>query len=58
MLQLSSQKTVLVLMHMHSSHISVLRKPSGDGHMHISIAFNLCLSTGGELKFSVYVVTK
>jgi len=33
MLKLSSQKTVLVLMHIRSIHISVLRKPSGDGHM-------------------------
>jgi len=29
MLKLSSQKTVLALMHIRSNHISVLRKPSG-----------------------------
>jgi len=48
MLKLSSQKTFLVLMHIRSIQISVLRKPSGDGHVQKSIAFNLCLSTGGE----------
>jgi len=58
MLKLSSQKTVLVLMHIRSIHISMLRQSSGDGHVQKSTAFNLCLSTGGEQKFSVYVVTK
>jgi len=48
MLKLSSQKTVLVLMHIRGIQISVLRKPSGDGRMEKSTAFNLCLSTGGE----------
>jgi len=48
MLKLSSHKAVLVLMHIRSIHISVLRKPSGDGHMQKSTAFNLCLSTGGK----------
>jgi len=48
MLKLSSQKTVLVLMHIRSIQISVLHKPSGDGHMQKSIAFDLCLSTEGE----------
>jgi len=48
MLKLSSQKTVLVLMHIRSIQISVLRKPSGDGRMEKPTAFNLCLSTGGE----------
>jgi len=32
--------------------------PSGDDHMQKSIAFNPCLSTGGEYKFRAYVVTK
>jgi len=45
MLTLSSQKTVLVLMHIRRIHISVLRKPSGDGHTEKSTAFNLCPST-------------
>jgi len=45
MLKLSSQKTVLVLMHIRSIQISVLLKHSGDGHVQKSIAFNLCLST-------------
>jgi len=58
MLKLSSQKTVLVRMHIRSIQISVLCKPSGDGHMQKSTAFDLCLSTGGESKFSVYVVTE
>jgi len=35
-------------MHIRSIPISVLRKPSGDGRTQKSIAFNLCLSTGGE----------
>jgi len=35
-------------MHIRSIHISVLRKPSRDGHLQKSTAFNLCLSTGGE----------
>jgi len=48
MLKLSSQKTVLVLMHIRSIQILVLSNPSGDGHMQKSIAFNLCLGTGGE----------
>jgi len=48
MLKLSSHNTVLVLVHIRSIHISMLRKPSGDGHMQKSTAFNLCLSTGGE----------
>jgi len=47
-LKLSSQKTVLVLMHICSIHISVLRKPSDDGQMQKLTAFNLCLSTGGQ----------
>ena len=38
---------------LRSIHISVLRKPSGDGHMQKSTAFNLCFSTGGEEKLSV-----
>jgi len=33
---------------LRSIHISVLRKPSGDGHMQKSTALNLCFSTGGE----------
>jgi len=41
MLKLRSQKTVLVLMHIRSNHILVLRKPSGDGHMQKSTAFHL-----------------
>jgi len=48
MLKLSSQKTVLVLLHIRSIHISVFRKSLGDGHMQKSTAFNLCLSTRGE----------
>jgi len=48
MLKLSSQKTVLVLMHIRGIQMSVLRKPSGDGRMENPTAFNLCLSTGGE----------
>jgi len=48
MLKLSSQKTVIVLLHIRNIHISVLRKSSGNGHMQKSIAFNLCLSTPGE----------
>jgi len=35
-------------MNIRSIHISVLRKPSGDGRMEKPTAFNLCLSTGGE----------
>jgi len=58
MLKLSSQQTVLVLMHIRSIHFSVLRKPSCVGHVQKSTAFNLCLSTGGEWKFSVCVVTE
>ena len=48
MLQLSSQKTVPVLMHIRGIQISVLRKPSGEGRMEKPTAFNLFLSTGGE----------
>jgi len=44
-------------MHIGSIHISVLRNPSGDGHVQKSTAFNIRLSTGGEERFSVYVVT-
>jgi len=43
-----SQKAVLVFMHIRSIHISLLRKPSGDGHIQKSTAFSLYLSTGGE----------
>jgi len=48
LLKLHSEKTVLVLMYVRSIHISVLRKPSGECHMCISTAFNLCLGTGSE----------
>jgi len=33
-------------MHIRSIQILVLRKPSGDGNMQKSTAFDLCLSTG------------
>jgi len=48
MSKLSSQKTVLVLMHIRGIQILVLRKPSGDGHMQKPTAFDVCLSTGGK----------
>jgi len=48
MFKLSCQKTILVHVLIRRIQISVLRKPSGDGHMQKSIAFNLRLSTGGE----------
>jgi len=48
MLKLRSHRTVLVLMHIRSIHISLFRKPSGAGRMQKSTAFNLYLSTGGE----------
>jgi len=48
MLKLRSQRTVLVPVHIRSIHISLFRKPSGDGRMQKPTAFNLYLSTGGE----------
>jgi len=44
----SCQKTVLVLVLIRRIQISELRKPSGDGHMQKSTAFNQRLSAGGE----------
>jgi len=46
MFKLSCQKTVLLLI--RHIQISVLRKPSGDGHLQKSTAFNQRLSTGGK----------